>query len=147
MSIGLGIIGEALKGLLGIIKEPLNEWQHRKTLEVEQEGVAATREHEIRLKKVDVATELAKQGIQVEADWDARAQEDMKHSWKDEILMFIVFAPFIAVFFPETQQHVINGFNALDGVPDWYVWLMLGIAAGIYGLRWMFGKFNISKRK
>lgn len=46
------------------------EWQKRKTIEVELEAKILDRQHELNLKKMDIAGEWAKQGVQVEADWD-----------------------------------------------------------------------------
>ena len=85
---------------------------------------------------MDIAGELAKQGIQVEADWDARAQADMATSWKDEYLLILFSLPLVLAFFPQTQQAVLNGFAILDKTPEWYMFLVVGIVSAVYGLRW-----------
>ena len=125
-----------LEPIIGIIKEPIVEWQKRKTLEVELEDKILNRQHELNLKKMDIAGELAKQGIQVEADWDARAQADMATSWKDEYLLILFSLPLVLAFFPQTQQAVLNGFAILDKTPEWYMFLVVGIVSAVYGLRW-----------
>jgi len=126
-----------LEPIVSIAKEPIVEWQKRKTLEVEQQDKALERTHEINLKKIDVAFELAKQGQQIEADWDTNAQQDMKTSWKDEYLTILFSVPLILAFLPSTQEAVLKGFETLDKTPEWYMMLVTGIVAGVFGLRWL----------
>jgi hypothetical protein len=129
-----------IDGVLGVIKEPVIEWQKRKTLEVEQRNRELDRDHEARMKKIDVATELAKQGIQVEADWDARAQEGMKHSWKDEWFTILFSLPLVGAFVPSWQPIILDGFNTLQKTPEWYIMLVTGIVAATFGLRWLISR-------
>ena len=124
-----------LEPIANIVKEPIVEWQKRKTLEVAQVDKAREREHELNLKKIDVATELAKQGQKIEADWDTNAQQDMKTSWKDEYLTILFSIPLILAFFPQTQDTVLKGFETLDKTPEWYMVLVGGIVASAFGLR------------
>ena len=132
-----------IEPITNIVKEPLVEWQKRKTLEVQQVDKALDREHELNLKKVDVNMELAKQGMKIEADWDTNAQKQMEHSWKDEYLMLLFSIPLILAFIPEYQIYVVNGFKTLEKTPDWYMWLVVGIVSATFGLRWMFGKIQL----
>ncbi len=123
-----------------VVAAPINEWQKMKTLEVAQKDKKDDREHEIRIIKATNATELAKQGIQIEADWDRNAQEDMKTSWKDEYLMVLFSIPLIGAFIPSLQDAVLEGFNTLDKTPDWYILMITGIVAATFGLRWLLGR-------
>lgn len=132
--------GTLLEPIVGLIKEPIVEWQKRKTIEVELESKILDRQHELNLKKMDIAGELAKQGIQIEADWDARAQADMSTSWKDEYLLILFSLPLILSFFPSTQQAVLEGFAILDKTPQWYMLLVTGIVSAVYGLRWLLSR-------
>lgn len=126
-----------IEPIAGIVKEPLTEWQRRKTLEVEQEDKVLEREHELKLEQLKINSKLAEQGIQVEANWDARAQENMKHSWKDEYLLILFSLPLIGCFIPEYQEDVLRGFEILQQTPQWYIWSILGMVAGAWGLRWL----------
>ena len=58
-----------VSGIFGVITEPVKEWQRRETLKVEQQDKQLERQHELNLKKADAGIELAKQGIQIEANW------------------------------------------------------------------------------
>ena len=126
--------------IINIVKEPINEWQKRKTLEVEIKDKDKERQHELNIKKIDVANELAKQGIQIEADWDTNAQQDMKTSWKDEYLTILFSVPLILAFIPATQEAILKGFETLNKTPDWYMMLVMGIVAAVFGLRWLISR-------
>ena len=61
----------------------------------------------------------------------------MKTSWKDEYLTILFSLPLILAFFPQTQETVLKGFETLDKTPEWYMFLVMGIVAGVFGLRWL----------
>jgi len=132
------------ESIFGVIVNPITEvvkgYQQRKTIEIELEGKILDRQHELNLKKMDIASELAKQGIQTEADWDSRAQIAMSTSWKDEYLLVLFSIPLILAFFPKTQETVLQGFAVLQQTPDWYMLMISGIVAATFGLRWLLSK-------
>lgn len=134
-----------LTWISGIISEPLTQWQKRKTLKVENEEKQLTRDHEIRIKKIDVAHELAKQGLTVEANWDTNAQEQMKYSWKDEWFVILFSIPLVSAFIPDLQAHILKGFQVLKQTPDWYMWMVIGIVFATFGLRWMLSKISLGR--
>jgi hypothetical protein len=134
------IIGEIIGAVTGIITEPLKEWQKRKTMEKEEESREKDRQHEINLKKLEIGTKLAEQGIQAEISWDARAQDNMKVSWKDEYLLVLFSIPLIGAFIPQYQDAILKGFEVLDKTPEWYILSILGMVAGAWGLRWLISR-------
>lgn len=129
-----------LEPIVNLVKEPIVEWQKRKTIEVENESKERDRQHELNLKKVDIAFELAKQGQQIEADWDTNAQQDMKTSWKDEFYVILFSIPLVMAFIPDMQDIVLKGFETLNKTPDWYMLLITGIVASVFGLRWLISR-------
>jgi len=129
-----------LEPIVNLVKEPIVEWQKRKTIEVENENKERDRQHELNLKKVDIAFELAKQGQQIEADWDTNAQQDMKTSWKDEFYVVLFSIPLVMAFIPDMQDIVLKGFETLNKTPDWYMLLVTGIVASVFGLRWLISR-------
>lgn len=129
-----------LEPIVNLVKEPIVEWQKRKTIEVENESKERDRQHELNLKKVDIAFELAKQGQQIEADWDTNAQQDMKTSWKDEFYVILFSVPLVMAFIPDMQDIVLKGFETLNKTPDWYMLLVTGIVASVFGLRWLISR-------
>jgi hypothetical protein len=72
--------------------------------------------------------------------------ESIIYSWKDEFILLIFSLPIIFSFFPQTKSYVDEGFNALEGIPDWFMYLFVGIVVSIYGLRSLLRVF-ISKGK
>lgn len=129
-----------LEPIVNVVKEPIVEWQKRKTIEVENESKERDRQHELNLKKIDIAFELAKQGQQIEADWDTNAQQDMKTSWKDEFYVILFSVPLVMAFIPDMQDIVLKGFETLNKTPDWYMLLVTGIVASVFGLRWLISR-------
>lgn len=143
----MGWFSEFLQPITDIIKVPLEGYENRKTLKVEAELKQLDRDHEINMKKLDTASKLAEQGIQIEADWDTNAQNDAKTSWKDEYLMMIFSFPLILAFIPSTQEAVLKGFETLEKTPEWYMMLVLGIVASVFGLRWLVSSISTFRRK
>jgi hypothetical protein len=131
---------DILAPIFGVVTKPLEEWQKRKTLTVELEAKEKDRQHEINMKKADIAKELASKGITVESTWDQRAQEDMKVSWKDEYLLVLFSIPLVGAFIPKYQDAVLQGFKVLENTPQWYILSILGMVAGAWGLRWLISR-------
>lgn len=138
---------ELFKPITDIIKVPLEGYENRKTLKVEAELKQLDRDHEINMKKLETASKLAEKGIQIEADWDTNAQNDAKTSWKDEYLLLIFSFPLILSFIPYTQEAVDKGFETLEKTPDWYMMLVLGIVASVFGLRWLVSTVSTFRSK
>ena len=136
----MGWFSEFFKPITDIIKVPLEGYEARKTLKVEAELKQADRDHDIVMKKLDIASKLAEQGQQAETNWDTNAQEDAKVSWKDEYLTILLTIPLILAFVPYTQQAVLNGFYTLQQTPIWYLTLVGGVVASAFGLRWLINK-------
>ena len=143
----MGWFSEFLKPITDIIKVPLEGYENRKTLKVEAELKQLDRDHEVLMKKLNTAEKLAEKGIQIEADWDTNAQNDAKTSWKDEYLMMIFSFPLILAFIPNTQEAVLKGFETLEKTPEWYMMLVLGIVASVFGLRWLVSSISTFRRK
>lgn len=130
-------IGSAVSGIFESISGPINEWQKRKTVKAQGEMEVTKLHAQAAVARAQAMVEMAKQGLQVEADWDERAQMDARTSWKDEFLMVIFVAPFVCMFLPELQTYVVAGFDAADKLPLWYQAVLLGIVAAVFGLRWL----------
>ena len=69
--------------------------------------------------------------------WEAAAVDQMKGSWKDEVILICLLTPAVAVFIPGMTPHIEAGFVALQQLPDYYKHLLyiacsvsLGVRAG-----------------
>ena len=73
---------------------------------------------------------------------DMQSARNMQNSFKDELVLIVFLAPIIMCFIPALQAHVAKGFEVLKtSVPDWYVYLLIGMIVVIYGMRGLFIKF------
>jgi hypothetical protein len=57
--------------------------------------------------------------------------------WKDDYLLLLVTIPLIMAFVPELLPYAKSGFVALDDLPEWYRWVLLGVYIDTFGFRRM----------
>ena len=69
------------------------------------------------------------------AEWDKLMAEASNRSWKDEYWTILISLPIPFVFFPETRQWVMEGFDALARVPEWYLWALFASISASFGIR------------
>ena len=80
------------------------------------------------------------------AKYLAKAQAQANtHSWemaqiansgiKDEIVLFVILAPYVGAFIPGVQEYVLTGFKYLAQMPYWAIGLTVTIMLAIYGIR------------
>lgn len=67
--------------------------------------------------------------------WETMYVKMQENSWKDEIVLIVFLWPFVGVFIPGVQDHVLIGFDYLAKVPYWWVGLAVVISSAIYGIR------------
>ena len=133
----ISAIGKAVSTVTSIFSEPIKEWQRRKTIKAQTKAeidkILATAE----VKKAEAILRMAEQGQRIEADWDMRAQEQMRFSWKDENLLILLPLPVIGSFIPGVQDYNCKGREYVGRAPDWYKIALLGVIAATLGLRWL----------
>lgn len=93
-------IGGVFSGIADVVKTPLAEWQRRKTIKTEADIEVAKIEAKAKVANANVKLEIAKNGQQITAGWDSKAQDAMKTSWKDEFLLVLLFLPVMGLFLP-----------------------------------------------
>jgi hypothetical protein len=106
-----------------------------------------------------IRAEIAKAEAQGRNDltYDLQALENQKTSWKDEFLTLVFTFPFMlsflspfvdAIFGTEITPQIRVAWETVAIAPDWYQWVMIGIVASVYGLRWLFRQSNpLSNKK
>lgn len=70
-------------------------------------------------------------------DLDKIAMQNMEKTWKDELVLLIFLIPLVLSFLPNYQPYVTAGFASLALVPDWYMYILVGMITVIYGMRGM----------
>lgn len=84
----------------------------------------------LRVKEEAKAKVLQSQVEHKEA-WELTALQGA--GWKDEYLTVLISIPLIACFIPGGAQWVVEGFDALQGTPDWYPSLLMVVFGATFG--------------
>jgi hypothetical protein len=129
-----------LGSLFNFAAAPVKAWQERKTLEATQEHEVIVLRHQAKIKQI--ATGQAQ-----DYDLDRIATENMNHSWKDELILFIFLTPLIMAFFPQTATDALAGFKVIESMPIWYTSIIIGIVVVIYGMRGMLRAYLVKGNK
>ena len=76
-----------------------------------------------------------------EVDFKVKTLDAQSGSIKDEIVLFIVILPILVISYsvfsgsPDAKEKLDLFFQYCNNLPDWYVWLTVGIFGSIYGLK------------
>ena len=125
---GLVTLGSAIvSGISGYFKDK-NEI---KKVQVEADKLLIMAEALSKAKRLDREAEM-------DYDLDRVAMRNMENSWKDELILLIWLMPVVISFIPEWQPYVVAGFAGLNNVPNWYVYILVGMITVIYGMREIF---------
>ena len=128
--------GLLLKPLIGVAGDVVKGFVTTKKLKAEQ-----------KLTKIKADTKLMEDQIAGKVKWEASAVEQMKGSWKDELILICLLAPAVAVFFPGMTDHIEKGFLALHALPDYYKHLLYIACSASFGIKGAQGALNFFKKK
>ena len=71
-----------------------------------------------------------------EADWEKVMAEGSRDSWKDEWLTILFSVPLVLAFCGEWGRNIVmDGFAALDAMPDYYRSTLGAIVSASFGIR------------
>jgi hypothetical protein len=113
-----------IKPLLGVASDAIGGYMETKKAKAKQ-----------KLVKIEAETEIVKQQIKGEIDWDVEAIKGSKESWKDEYLTILFSIPLLLCFLPFTVEYVERGFAALAMTPDWYKYTLGVIVSASFGIK------------
>ena len=118
------IWGLLLKPLLGVAGDAIK-------------GVVATKKAKAhaKLTEIKAVSALKEQQIAGKVSWEASAVDQMKGSWKDELILICLLAPAVLVFVPGMTEHVERGFVALQQLPDYYKHLLYIACSASFGIK------------
>ncbi len=126
-------------GFLSLILDPIKTWlagraeKQRIKAEVELQLVRAQVEAKVAKAQAEAEIELKKATADI--NWEEIWAQQAAKSWKDEYWTIILSAPAILGFIPPMQVHVMNGFQALALMPEWYKVALLSAIGAAFGLR------------
>ena len=90
---------------------------------------------EARISEIKAKTKLHEQQIAGEVSWEASAVDQMKGSWKDELILIVLLVPAVLVFIPGMTEHIERGFVALKQLPDYYKHLLYIACSASFGIK------------
>ena len=100
-----------------------------------------------KLTEIKAVTALKEQQIAGKVSWEASAVDQMKGSWKDELILICLLAPAVIVFIPGMTPHIHAGFIALQSLPDYYKHLLYIACSASFGIKGAQGAMNFFKKK
>lgn len=125
-----GVIGSLGSAIVSGISDYFKGKQEIKKVELEADKMLIMAEAQAKADRL-------KREAEMDYDLDKIAMQNMDKTWKDELILLIWLVPVILSFIPEYQHIVVNGFAALGLVPDWYMYILIGMITVIYGMRGM----------
>ena len=100
---------------------------------------------EAKLTEIKATTALREQQIAGKVAWEASAVDQMKGSWKDEVSLVVLLLPAVLVFTP-WQEHVHEGFLALQDLPSYYHNLLYIAVSASFGIKGAQGAAKLFKK-
>ena len=101
------------------------------------EGVVNHFKHKNEIKQAETEGRIAviTKAADNVADWEKLQAQGSQNSWKDEYWTIVLSIPAIMSFVPGLVDYVAAGFAALQLMPDWYQWILLGAIGASFGIR------------
>ena len=118
------MLGLLIKPLLGVAGDAVKGFVDTKKAKAE-----------LKVTEVRAATKLKQDQIAGKVAWEASAVDQMKGSWKDELILIVLLAPACLVFVPGMTEHVERGFIALQQLPDYYKHLLYIACSASFGIK------------
>lgn len=122
----MNLVGNFIASMFKPIGEYFNTRQAIKAAQQE-------RKDELKSKALDTKLEGIRnaQSSDIEMDNNARKVS----GWMDDVSFFVFLMPAVLAFFPPMLPHVSAGFEALEGMPQWYQYTLALMLAAVWGYR------------
>ena len=102
---------------------------------------------DLKLTEIKAQKSLKEQQIAGKISWEATAVDQMKGSWKDELILICRLVPAVAVFIPGWTPHIKAGFEALHSLPDYYKHLLYIACSASFGIKGAKGAMGLITKK
>ena len=112
-------------------------------------GFVETKKAKADLKLTEIKAQKSLKGQQSagKISWEATAVDQMKGSWKDELILICLLVPAVAVFIPGWTPHIKAGFEALHSLPDYYKHLLYIACSASFGIKGAKGAMGLITKK
>ena len=113
---------------------------------VEARAAKSAAKAKLNQEKLDAGIRMIEKRVDSETDYDLEALRQTQYSYKDEVALTVILAPFVGSFLPWTQDYVAQGWKHLnEHAPDWYTYAFLGAIGASMGIRWAVSQFGGKK--
>ena len=102
---------------------------------------------DLKLTEIKAQKSLKEQQIAGKISLEATAVDQMKGSWKDELILICLLVPAVAVFIPGWTPHIKAGFEALHSLPDYYKHLLYIACSASFGIKGAKGARGLITKK
>ena len=102
---------------------------------------------DLKLTEIKAQKSLKEQQIAGKISWEATAVDQMKGSWKAELILICLLVPAVAVFIPGWTPHIKAGFEALHSLPDYYKHLLYIACSASFGIKGAKGAMGLITKK
>ena len=102
---------------------------------------------DLKLTEIKAQKSLKEQQIAGKISWEASAVDQMKGSWKDEVILLALLIPAVLVFIPGWTPHIKAGFEALHSLPDYYKHLLYIACSASFGIKGAKGAMGLITKK
>ena len=102
---------------------------------------------DLKLTEIKAQKSLKEQQIAGKISREATAVDQMKGSWKDELILICLLVPAVAVFIPGWTPHIKAGFEALHSLPDYYKHLLYIACSASFGIKGAKGAMGLITKK
>ena len=102
---------------------------------------------DLALTEIKAQKSRKEQQIAGKISWEATAVDQMKGSWKDELILICLLVPAVAVFLPGWTPHIKAGFEALHSLPDYYKHLLYIACSASFGIKGAKGAMGLITKK
>ena len=124
------------KPLLGVVTDSVKGFVETKKAKAD-----------LALTEIKAQKSLKEAQIAGKISWEASAVDQMKGSWKDELILICLLGPAVLVFFPGMTEHVHAGFIALQSLPDYYKHLLYIACSASFGIKGAKGAMALITKK
>jgi|TARA_R100001460_G_scaffold85518_1_gene126783 cation transport ATPase len=112
------------KPLLGVVGDSVKNFAKHKAAK-----------QELKVKEVEAEIKHKKDMAEGKIKWENQAQKNLENSYKDEIVLAILLLPCLFAFYPPAVEHIKTGFQVLEELPEWYMWLLFAGLSSAIGYR------------
>ena len=139
---GLSAIVSPIANIVGTYLQSKTEVMKAKT---ENQKIGLQADADVKVANATAAAKMAETGQMQTYDLDRIAMEQMKSSWWDEFMIFILLMPVIASFVGYAEE-VAVGFKAFaENMPEWFQYLIIGVYVVKFGMRGLLDKLLTRK--